>query len=299
MDLQMPRLSGFEASASIRKLEKMRGITRTPILALSANVLKGVRDECVKCGMDGYVSKPVRQPELLGAMSQLIPHLFVDRQVGDFFLAQQLAKGGSASPTSAVFGTPMAQHEPQRQTTPPPQARPVAAPREAVQQAAPTVPIVEPAPHNFVPAPAPIASVPPPAPAPAPAPAAPPAAPAHQLFDAAALMENLGDDKAMLAEVILLCRENDAPRLLAELAQSIQNGDADGVAKAAHALKGMAGAFNATDAWSAAKTLETTARAGKVISIKEEADEFVRALRALLIGLENFAGVDHRDLSWI
>ncbi|MEQ1854175.1 MAG: ATP-binding protein, partial [Chthoniobacteraceae bacterium] len=48
MDLQMPRLSGFEASAAIRKLEKMRGITRSPILALSANVLKGVRDECVK-----------------------------------------------------------------------------------------------------------------------------------------------------------------------------------------------------------------------------------------------------------
>lgn len=112
-------------------------------------------------------------------------------------------------------------------------------------------------------------------------------------------MDNLGGDMAMLAEVILLCRENDAPRLLAELAQGIQNGDTDGVAKAAHALKGMAGAFNATDAWSTAKQLETTARAGKVMAIKEEADEFVRTLRALLVSLEDFASVEHRDLNWI
>ena len=61
----------------------------------------------------------------------------------------------------------------------------------------------------------------------------------------------------------------------------------------------MAGAFNATDAWGAAKLLEMTARAGKVEALKEEADEFVRTLRALLISLENFAGVEHRDISWI
>ena len=111
-------------------------------------------------------------------------------------------------------------------------------------------------------------------------------------------MENLGGDKAMLGEVILLCRENDAPRILADLAQSIQNGDADGVAKAAHALKGMVGAFSASEAWASAKLLEMTAHAGKVEALKEEADEFVRTLRALLISLENFAEVAHRDISW-
>ena len=112
-------------------------------------------------------------------------------------------------------------------------------------------------------------------------------------------MDNLGGDKAMLAEVILLCRENDAPRLLGDLAQSLQCGDADGVAKAAHALKGMAGAFNATDAWGAAKQLEMSARTGNVVTLKENAEDFVRTLRALLISLEEFAGVEHRDISWI
>lgn len=112
-------------------------------------------------------------------------------------------------------------------------------------------------------------------------------------------MDNLGGDKSMLGEVIILCRENDAPRILAELAHSIQTSDADAAAKAAHALKGMAGAFNATDAWGAAKLLEMTARAGKVDALKEEADAFVHALRALLISLEEFAGVEHRDINWL
>ena len=298
MDLQMPRLSGFEASASIRKLEKMRGISRTPILALSANVLKGVRDECVKCGMDGYVSKPVRQPELLGAMAQLIPHLFVDRAAGENFLGLQAAKSNSGSPTSAVFAAPAAQIEAGRSATPDAGAKPRAIPPESKTPAPPAAPVPTPSPRNFAPEPA--AAIQRPAPvAPQPPATQPPATPVRPLFDPEALMDNLGGDKSMLGEVILLCRENDAPRILAELALGIQNSDADAVAKAAHALKGMAGAFNATDAWGSAKLLEMTAHAGKVESLKEEADEFVRTLRALLISLEDFAGVEHRDISWI
>jgi signal transduction histidine kinase/CheY-like chemotaxis protein/HPt (histidine-containing phosphotransfer) domain-containing protein len=298
MDLQMPRLSGFEASAAIRKLEKMRGITRTPILALSANVLKGVRDECVKSGIDGYVSKPVRQPELLGAMAQLIPALFEDRAAGDAYLAVQTAKTAASNPTSAVFAAPQAQ--PKKESAPSPDA--VAKTRTTAPQMkapAPSAPTPTPARRSVAPAPA--APPPPPAPAPAAAPAAPqpPAVPERPLFDPEALMENLGGDKAMLGEVIILCRENDAPRLLAELALGIQNNDADAIAKAAHAFKGMVGAFNATDAWAAAKLLEMTARAGKLSAIKEEADEFVQKMRALLTSLEAFAGIDHRDITWV
>ena len=61
----------------------------------------------------------------------------------------------------------------------------------------------------------------------------------------------------------------------------------------------MVGAFNATDAWSAAKLLEMTAKAGKVDALKEEADDFVRKLRTLLVSLETFARVEHRDLNWV
>jgi CheY-like chemotaxis protein len=86
MDLQMPNLSGFEASMKIRQIEKMRGIKRVPIIALSANVLKGVRDECARNGMDGYIAKPVRQQELLMAMGSVIPGLFEDKAAAEAFL---------------------------------------------------------------------------------------------------------------------------------------------------------------------------------------------------------------------
>ena len=111
-------------------------------------------------------------------------------------------------------------------------------------------------------------------------------------------MENVGGDKEMLAEVVRLCRENDAPRLLADLSAALQANDAEAVAKAAHGLKGMVGAFNATDAWAAAKLLETTARAGSTASLRDEANQFVRTLRALLKSLEEFAGIEHRDFTW-
>ena len=127
----------------------------------------------------------------------------------------------------------------------------------------------------------------------------PHAAPTPLLFDPAPLMENLGGDKSLLGEVVLLCRENDTPRLLDALAQGIEADDSDSIAKTAHALKGMVAAFNATEAWSAAKMLEMTARAGKKESFREEADEFVHKLRALLISLETFAGTDHRDIKWL
>jgi two-component system, sensor histidine kinase and response regulator len=86
MDLQMPHLSGFEASVELRRLEKMRGIKRTPILALSANVLKGVREECERSGMDGYLHKPVRQKEMMHAMAAVVPQFFVDAKVGQAYL---------------------------------------------------------------------------------------------------------------------------------------------------------------------------------------------------------------------
>ncbi len=312
MDLQMPKMSGFEASAAIRKLEKMRGISRTPILALSANVLKGVRDECVKSGMDGYVSKPVRQPELLGAMAQLIQSLFVDRTAGDYYLAALGAKASAGAPTSAVFAAPPAKADASRQAAsssgirmlPAPPATP--APEIQAPAAAPVAPATPPAAEA---APKPVA---PPAPTP-PKPIAmtrptalfqefaapPPTTPGTPLFDPEPLMENLGGDKSLLREVILLCRENDTPRLLAELSEGIHAGNADAVAKTAHALKGMVGAFNATDAWASAKTLEMNAQAGKVATLREDASHFVRKLRALLVSLETFAGADHRDIKWM
>jgi two-component system sensor histidine kinase/response regulator len=64
MDVQMPKLDGFETTKKIRESEKNSDI-HIPIIALTAHAMKGDREKCIKAGMDGYVSKPIKFNELL------------------------------------------------------------------------------------------------------------------------------------------------------------------------------------------------------------------------------------------
>jgi signal transduction histidine kinase/DNA-binding response OmpR family regulator len=71
MDIQMPGMDGFEATAAIRAVEKLTG-AHIPIIALTAHALKGDKELCISAGMDGYVSKPIQMVELASLIEKLL-----------------------------------------------------------------------------------------------------------------------------------------------------------------------------------------------------------------------------------
>ena len=72
MDIQMPEMDGFEATAAIRSKERAIG-NHMPIIAMTAHAMTGDRERCIGAGMDGYISKPIRPQELFQTLSALAP----------------------------------------------------------------------------------------------------------------------------------------------------------------------------------------------------------------------------------
>lgn len=96
MDIEMPVMDGFEATAEIRAKEMASSEVRTPIIAMTAHALSGYKEQCIEAGMDDYVTKPI-SPEHLRSVLNAYVHemesgdaekkgrevLMVDKKVND------------------------------------------------------------------------------------------------------------------------------------------------------------------------------------------------------------------------
>ena len=68
MDCQMPVMDGFEATRRLREIEAKREGPRLPVIAVTANAVKGDRERCLDAGMDDYLSKPISSQRLMEAI---------------------------------------------------------------------------------------------------------------------------------------------------------------------------------------------------------------------------------------
>jgi CheY-like chemotaxis protein/HPt (histidine-containing phosphotransfer) domain-containing protein len=104
MDVQMPVLDGFEATAALRAWESQTG-GHLPVIALTANAMKGDRELCLRAGFDDYVAKPIRWPLLAAAIeAQTRSSSRVEVDVKELREAQPLASFDLASALERVGG---------------------------------------------------------------------------------------------------------------------------------------------------------------------------------------------------
>ncbi|PRT53254.1 Histidine protein kinase NIK1 [Wickerhamiella sorbophila] len=96
MDVQMPEMGGFEATAHIREWERRNVRARTPIVALTAHAMLGDRERCMQAQMDEYLSKPLKPALLLQTIHKCVYNVNQLRN---------LALGPSVSSKSAVIPT--------------------------------------------------------------------------------------------------------------------------------------------------------------------------------------------------
>jgi two-component system sensor histidine kinase/response regulator len=78
MDVQMPEMDGFEATAAIREKEKHSG-SHLPVIAMTAHAMVGDRERCLAAGMDDYITKPIRTDELSSLLARYSPKNFAGK----------------------------------------------------------------------------------------------------------------------------------------------------------------------------------------------------------------------------
>jgi two-component system, sensor histidine kinase and response regulator len=101
LDVQMPEMTGIEACKAIRKHEQSAG-GHLPIVMLTAQAMKGDREECLEAGADDYVTKPVTRATLFSAIARLMDQGAFGHAVAPYLPAALAGEGSSGNLAAAA-----------------------------------------------------------------------------------------------------------------------------------------------------------------------------------------------------
>jgi signal transduction histidine kinase/CheY-like chemotaxis protein/HPt (histidine-containing phosphotransfer) domain-containing protein len=255
MDVQMPNLSGFDATTIIRKKEVAKG-GHVQIIAMTAHVMKGDRERCIEAGMDDYVTKPI-EPELL--------HSVIARCTKDLRVTPPQPNREPARQDAASAEQPAGRSSYQRRRALQSAIRKaVAEPAVVVASSAAEIE----ASAGDWPGPRP---TPPPSPAPAPAPPSAPKPPA----DLSSLKAIADGDKTLIHRLLgmYLSDTEEHGKLLREAVNGKIPGD---VRQEAHRIKGASAQIGANALRDIAFHLENMGKEGKLDGAAEAMVAFDR-----------------------
>jgi CheY-like chemotaxis protein/HPt (histidine-containing phosphotransfer) domain-containing protein/two-component sensor histidine kinase len=239
MDVQMPEMNGFEATAHIREFQRTHGFS-TPIIAMTAYAMQGDRQRCLDAGMDDYISKPIKSASLHAMIAK---HAVLASVSRDFATSAPRASGTSR-PGLECNGPGQMSPRPKSTSLSPSLSIPSTPPILA------TVPATESTPM--------------------------PAAPVYSrhAIDWDAARQRYEDCPLVITELGHLF-VNQCPELLDDIEAALKEKNVSDLMRAAHSLKGSADAIAATQVVYTATQLERMGHAGDLPGITD----VVRRLR--------------------